>query len=493
MDWQDAHRRLLKGLYGEVRGCWGHISEIEERLGLSGGYLNKLCQGKHEFKLTSFLKTIAAVGLDPATFFSRTLEIHPETGDYLLQLEVPREYDRAFDRIARATLDLESAEPPDRRRATAEASSVAELASCPLTEQRRRLRSTLKYRTHAFARAYLEHLDALRCDHAREAAALATEVAVHLIPKLPGPRGERLSLQCLTLGVFGSARRLEAELGVAARAFRMALELSRRERLLEDSANLLLRASYVLRDLGHFNRALALLNEALVAFVQLGDRGDVGRALVDHGMMNCYAGNYEEAVLDLRQALRHLEDTIDKRTRYHLACYQYLACALEHLGELEAAEECLATGTRTFGPEHAADQAKLEWLRGGLALKRGDHLLAEELLRAALKVLAVRQHPGQNALISLDLVSVMLAQDKHQEATEVATSMARLLFAFENNRFAEAAVVELMKAALAGKLSPDIVAEARARIEVCTPRAPRSSPPIARLDQPGWPPPARTS
>ncbi len=467
MDWQDVHRRLLRGLYGEVRSRWGRISEIEERLGLSTGYLNKLCQGKHEFKLKSFLKTIAAVDLDPAAFFSRTLEIHPETVDYLRQLEDPRAHDRAFERIAHATLDLESMEPPaDHPGATADASSVAELVACSRTEQRRRLRSTLKYRTHAFARAYLEHLDALRYDHAQEAAALATEVAVHLIPELPGPRGERLSLQCLALGVFGSARRLKAEFGVAARALRTALDLSRRERLLEDRADLLLRASYVLKDLGHFNRALAMLNEALVAFVQLGSRRDVGRALVDHGMMNCYAGNFEDAVLDLRQALHDLEGTSGELSRYHLACYQFLAYAFEHLGELETAEECLATGARGFGPEHAVDKAKLEWLRGSLAFKRGDLLLAEELLRAVAKILAAKQHPGQEALVSLDLVSVMLAQGRDQEATELATSMARLLFGFENNRFAEAAIVELMRAALEGKLSQELVAKARAQIEV---------------------------
>ena len=156
-----------------------------------------------------------------------------------------------------------------------------------------------------------------------------------------------------------------------------------------------------------------------------------------------------------------------------MASYQFLAYAFEHLGDLDAAEECLATGAHSFGAEHAVDKAKLEWLRGSLAFKRGDHLLAEELLRAVAKALAAKEYPGQEALVSLDLVSVMLAQDKHQEATELATSMAPLLFAFENNRYLEAAIVEMMRAALAGKLSQELVAKARAQIVACASATPR--------------------
>ena len=468
MEWQEVHRRLLTGLYSEVRSRWGRISEIEERLGLSGGYLNKLCKGKHEFKLTAFLKTLSMVGLDPKTFFSRTLEIHTEPGDYLRQLEGPGDDDRLLAKVVQATRELEGSEPsPARSTATAGASDIAEFTSCPRAEQRRRLHKTARYRTHAFAHAYLEHLDALRYDDAREAATLAAEVAVGLIPNLPGPQSGRLSLQCLALGVFGSARRQRVELHVAARALQLALDLARRERLLEDRANLMIRASYLLKDFGHFSRALALLNEAMVAFVQLGSRRGTGRALVDHGMMNCYAGNYDDAVLDLRQGLAHLEDTADVLPRYQLAAYQFLAYAHEHLGDLERAEKWLAIGASSLGSEHAVDQAKLEWLRGSLAFKRGDYALAAELLAAVAEILSAKENPVQEALVSLDLVSVLLAQNRHQEATELATSMARLLFAFKNNGFAEAAIAELVRAVMAGKLSQKLVVEARAKVEAC--------------------------
>ncbi len=466
MDWQEIQRRLLDSLYRELRANWGRIAEVEARLGISDGYLGKLCQGKSGFKLSLFLKSIGALGLEPRTFFSRALEIQPEPEDYLRQLEEPGDHDSAFDRMARATLELETAEPPSAdRSATAGAADVAELAACSRQEQLRRLRTTRKYRTQAFAGAYLEHLDSLRYDHAEEAARLATRVAVHLIPALPGRNEERLALQCLALGVFGSARRLKAEFSAASRAVRLALELSRRVGLLEDRANLLIRASYLLKDFGQVDRALALLNEALVAFVRLGSRWGMGRALVEHGRMRCVLGDYEDAVMDLERALEHLAGSEEQLSRYHLSAYQFAAYAYEQLGKLDLANEWLERGAKAFKPRHQVDASRLQWLRGRLAFRHGEYQRAEELLRAVGTVLASKEVPGKEALLSLDLISVLLAQGKSREASDLAASLAPLLFRFKNNRIAEAAIVELIGAAVEGRLREDVVREVRVKLQ----------------------------
>ncbi len=213
MDWQEIQRRLLDHLYRELRQHWGRIGEVEESVGISEGYLAKLCQGRNDFRLSLFLKSIDAVGLDHNTFFARALEIQPVAADYLHQVDDPGDRDPPFPRIARATRELEVAEPPPAHpEAVADAADVAGAAAW------RRLRGDAKYRTHAFARAYLEHLDSLRYDNAELAAKLATEVATQLIPALPGPQEDRLALQCLALGVFGSARRLKGKFSAASRA-----------------------------------------------------------------------------------------------------------------------------------------------------------------------------------------------------------------------------------------------------------------------------------
>ena len=111
MEWQEVQRRLLGSLHDEIRKQWGGIRKIEERLGISDGYLGKLCQGKHDVKLSLFLRSIATLGLDHRSFLSRALELQPEPDDFLQHLEDPRERDPAYNRLARATSELEAADP----------------------------------------------------------------------------------------------------------------------------------------------------------------------------------------------------------------------------------------------------------------------------------------------------------------------------------------------------------------------------------------------
>ena len=465
MDWKEIHHRLVEGLRVELSNSWGRVAEVEKRLGCSDGYLRKLCTGRNGFKLGFFLRSIEALGLDARAFFSRTLAVQTSTDDFLEQLEDPQERDPAFTSMARVTLDLESSEPPPPHpAAVADASEVEKLACCARNEQLRRLRQTARYRTHAFARAYLEHLDSLRYDDAVKAAHLARGAAVYLIPALPGPPSDRLSYQCLVLGIFGSARRLKGDFTVAARAFRLALEVSRRARLREDTASLLIRASYLLKDFGQFERALSLLREALEIYIDLGSKSGVARTMVDRGMMLTGLGDYEAAVVVLERALQLLDGASENLPRYQLAAYQYLAYAHEQSGDVDSAESWLAKGVGVLGSLHAVDCAKLEWSYGTLAFKRGDYRKSEVLLASARKVLAKHENVLQEAVVTLDLLGSLLAQGKSQESNLLATSLPQFLRRFKNNHFAEAAIVELVSSALAGTLSIETVREARASL-----------------------------
>lgn len=465
MDSKAIHLQLLASLRAEVRRHWGRISEIESDLGVSDGYLNRLCSGKIELKLETFLRILDVLGADPKAFLARVLDIHAGPEDYLASLEDHGEPDRPFEKIAQATVAFEQAAPPASRGTVAAGPLVMDVVTRSRAEQLRRLRQGKKYRTQAFAQAYLDHLDSLRYDDAEEAAKLVTGVAVNLLPALPGPQSERIRLACRALGIFGSARRSRGRFTPAARAFRLALEMSRRAGLHGETANLLIRASYLLKDFAQFERAMALLSEALVIFVRLGSARDMGRVLVNQGMLDCYLGNYEIAVLDLEQALRHLAGSATLVPRSHLAAYQYLAYAFERLGDLDAAEAALAKGIRTFGSGYAVDRAKLLWLRGTLAFRRGEYQRSERVLRVVGEVLATKEYPGQEAMVALDLADALLAQNKNEEAIQLAEGMAPLLMRFKNNRFAEAAIVELISSALAGRLNQEVVRGVRSKLE----------------------------
>ncbi len=462
--------RLRNGLRSEARKRIGHIGELEARASLQRGRLSELYSGRKTIKLEGFLEALDALEVEHAEFFSRVLGGFARPEQCLERLEVPADRDPAWTRIERATRRMEASEPPPVDRLAAGAAAVAEVAVCSVRKQQRRLRRGRKYRDPAFARAYLEHLDALRYDHAEEAAKLAATVAVDLVPKLPGPAAQRLSLQCLALGVFGSARRHKGRYSTAARALRQALELARCHRLHEDVATLLQRASYLLKDFGQFERALVCLREALEIFVDLDASAGVGRVLVDRAMMWWYLGDHETVVLILRRALCCLKGTEAELPRTHLTAYQLLAYASEQLGELDAAERYLEQGARAFAPRNEVDAAKLRWLHGNLTFQRGDYRRAEGLLQAARETLAASENPGQEALVSLDIADVLLAQDRLGEACALAQDMARLLECFEANRLAAQAIVKLIRPALAGKLSRAIVGEARADLRrACTP------------------------
>ena len=446
---------------------------------MSDGYLNKLCSGRNEFKLDLFLETIGALGLDHKAFFSRALDIQTRPEDYLRHLEDPDANDRAWAKISKATLALTLAEasPADREAANVE-SLVAEVTDCSRKEQARRLRHTRRYRTHGFARAYLEYLDAMRDEDALGAARLSTVVMTHLIPKLPGPQDSRLALQCIALGIFGSSRRLKGDYTFAAKALRLSLKVARQGNLHEETALILRRASYLLRDFGHYDRALGLLREALEIYVDLGAQGKISQTSVERGLMLSASGDYDAAIRVLERAIVSFEDVDAEALRFVYAGHQCLAYVFEQRGDLDAAERQLSEATRSIGGLNRGFYwARLIWQQGSLANKRGRHQESVECLTAAREAIAEKENVLQEAMVTIDLVGALLAHGSFAEACEQATGMAKMVERFRSNRLAEMAVLQLVRAGCEGKLSQQLLEETRAKFnEKARPSPGRSRP-----------------
>ncbi len=461
MTWKETLERLLAGLRTELRKKWGQIGEIEARASLRRGDLSDFYSGRKTIKLDLLLRVLDVLELDSGAFFARALGTGHRPEDVLEDIADAAGRDAALGKVTRATGMLESAAPPPADLAAdAGSGDIAELAGCSRPLQQRRLRSSGKYRNHAFTSAYLEHLESLRYDNPSRAAKLAMTVAVALIPTLPGPQTARLSMLCLTLGIFGSARRLEGRFASAAAAFQLALELARRHRLQADLASLLQRASYLLRDHGRFEPALLVLREALELYLDVGDREGVAKVLVDRGMMLCYLGDFEAAECVLGRALDHLAGSEAVDARNHFAAYQYLAYSREQQGDLAGAERWLEEAIRVKGLERGFYWGKLRWQQGTLAFRRGDYPRSEALLRAARAVFE-KEEPGQQVLLAVDLLEALVAQGKTEEAGQLAKGMASLLARFRNNRLMEAAVTRIVSSALTDELSLDLLAEVR--------------------------------
>ncbi len=449
----ESYRRIREALRAEKDKRWGEIAEIEADLGVSNGYLAKVCRGEWNISIERLLLTLERMGIDSGRFFVNALEIRLGNDWLLEEIERLGETDGRLAHVEKVTAELETAaalgpEPPP---IDGEA-MVADFVRCDGKEQRRRLGGAQKYCHPAFAAAYLEHLDALRYDDARTARQNAEAVAVKLVPRLPGKRSERIALQLKAIGVYASCHRQKGDFATAARAFRLALTISRAHGLEPCTAELLQRAGYVLSDNGRYSAAMKLLDEALVICFSLDLQRNLGTLMVDRGSALYNLGKFQETVNVITKALRLLQGDSRRTKRNRVVANQTLTRAYKALGDLERAESALKQAVAESDQTGTMYRASLLWDHGVIALARSSYALAEDSLREATALFG-RLNDRHKALVTLDLTEALIAQGKNLEAIAEALSMAEYLRAFRGNKVAEAAISDLIQTAVRGNLT----------------------------------------
>ena len=449
----ESYRRIREALREEKNQRWGEISRIEADLGVSDGYLAKVCRGELKISVNSLLATLERMRVDPGQFFAKALDTRVDSDWLLEEIERFGDVDSKLTEIEKATAELEAAAPTATAPPSVDAEvMVADFVRARGTEQRRRLGAGRKYCHPAFAAAYLEHLDALRYDDAREARLDAAAVAVKLVPRLPGRQAERIALQLKAIAVYASCHRQNGSWATAARALRLALGLARRQRQHEMLADLLVRAANVLSDNGRFEQAKDLLDEALVIYYDLDSQDRLGMVMVERGRTLLYLGRHQEAVGALDRSLSLLHGDSQPVRRYRLAVHQLLALVYTEMGDLEQAEAALTLALAMSKDAGKANQATVLWLHGVIALKRTSYQVAEESLREAAGLFDLLDDPNET-MVSLDLSKTLLLRDKPLEAVAIAVKMAENLAVFRGNRVAEALISELSQTAIQGNLT----------------------------------------
>ncbi len=455
---EDARDRILRALKAELRKHRGEISRIDREIGHSDGYLSKACLGKWSIGLDVLLQALQALHIDPAAFFGRALDIPHDSADYLAELETEdarkhralRKMEETARRLASRPETAEA--PPDSLDAGA---LVAALAGCTRREQRRRLRTAQKYRHPAFARAYLEHLDALRYEDPQEAAKLAETAAADLIPHLRAPRAEQLTLLCLAIGVFASAHRYIGKVPVATRAVRVALELARRYGLDLATADLLERGAYVLGSHGQYKRALVLLREAQEIYSDRGLPACCGRILVGRGIMLGQSGRHDFAAAVFKQALAALPEQ-EALARWRSAAYHGIAISYRQLGELQSAVDWLEQAIASSGSMGVINRAKLVWLQGSIHFDSRSYRQAQQAFCRTRQMLGDKD-PFESALVCLDEARALLAQGDVADVQQLAKEMATMLAPFKDNKVAEAALLRFIRQSLEGRVTQALI------------------------------------
>ncbi len=289
----------------------------------------------------------------------------------------------------------------------------------------------------ATTRAELEELDELRYEHPEATLCRLLPAADRLPP----------ALAVLWLGVTGSTYRLragqrreiEADLRRAYQHLQAALWAARKARDVAGKADALQRLAYVVADRGDHRQALELAERATGIYDRIGDRAGRGRTLVVQGVFLYYLGRVREAIGTQLHALDLLPATAE---RFRFCAYQHLSSFAAALADLDAADRYAACADEFLDAVDPGSAARLLWLRAVIADRRGQP--AVQLYREALEILRT-VHFADAALVTVELVRVLILQGRHDEAHRTALTVRQLVIPLQRNRHVSAALVELLR------------------------------------------------
>ncbi|MCP3960514.1 MAG: tetratricopeptide repeat protein [bacterium] len=473
MDLDEAKRLLTRAFGRELQRHWGRIGKTEIALGYARGHFGRLLrQEKSGISLDLIIQAMVLLDVEPGEFFAKAYDIGLTSEHLLGSHEGQGDVDPALKRFRKATLQLESgslAVPRKKKKPRDFTKRLESLSREDLCDQRKSLRRTKMFRQPAFVAAYLERLDSLRYSRAKNVVKLAQTVAVDLLPKTPGSKEEILELMCKTVGIFGSANRQILQLEVAAEAIGFGLRLAGRQGLELARADLLQRGAYVLRDNGEFNRALLLLGEAQIIYSDHEHEVGVAKTLVDRATMLGYKEDHPRALRLFMDALDRLPSEDGGLQRWRLAALDGITISYRKLGNLQAAEKWLKRALSLMNETEGSIYAKLLWEVGAMAHEKGEFLKAEGLFGKAREILAVTENPIPCASITIDLMATLLEQGKVTEICQVAAEMTALLTPFRYNKIAAAAITQVIRTGMSGKVTRRLLKEARDEISKAHP------------------------
>ncbi|MEE8524608.1 MAG: hypothetical protein V3T72_11810 [Thermoanaerobaculia bacterium] len=250
------------------------------------------------------------------------------------------------------------------------------------------------------------------------------------------------------LGYYGSCLRVEADLARAELVLRQALEIALEYDLPQVEADLLIRLAFVMLEQQRVPRAIEYAKDATLGYARLGDREGEGRGFLASGMFRYYSEQYHESLGDLRASLMRPAEPLDRFSAHQGRALCWLA--LDDQGK---------AGGEVFMARQLAEKvprwliAKLDWIESRLA--RGT--IRIDFLKASASGLCP-DRPADCALISIELITEALAQNRPDLARETTMKLCALLERNPGPRI-ENAVLQLFRNNT--QLTADLVAEVR--------------------------------
>ncbi len=226
----------------------------------------------------------------------------------------------------------------------------------------------------------------------------------------------------------------------------------------------MLRLGYVVADRGDHRQALELAERATGIFSRLADRYGKGRSLIDQALWLWHLGHRHITIRVVDEALPLLQARSAAADRYRAAAFQLRGACFQRLGDLKQALKDLGRAVSALRGDPAAPmKARILWLRATIRTSleildsaARDYWRALEILRTV--------HYADAALVTVELVRVLILQGRHDEAREAALSVRQLVIPLQRNRHVSAALAELLRGGREA-LTLDRVERIRAALE----------------------------
>lgn len=214
----------------------------------------------------------------------------------------------------------------------------------------------------------------------------------------------------------------------------------------------------LLRARRQFKEANTLQERAIELYLRLGETLRAAHVMADQGLGLAYAGEPEQGVPRLQQALDlfiSLEEPRGIASARHNLVYCLTECGQHERALAEVAE--VRRDLQTIG-DHLS-LVRLRWLEGRILLGLGREWQAEEAL-IEVREAFVEQAIGYDvALVCLDLAAVYARQMRTVEIRELAQNMVPIFQSRDVHREATAALILFHEAALAETATLALVQE----------------------------------
>jgi len=295
------------------------------------------------------------------------------------------------------------------------------LARCTPKERRVLVLGARAFRTQALCLRLGVESEKAAAGGSTQAIELA-DLALRLATLIPADEATRYDLEAHASAYLGNALRVANDYKGAERVLGRARQLLQAappgaQHFLTESRLLDLESS-LFRDQRRFDKALALLDEALAK----GGAGEAGRILLKKAFTLEQMEDYERAITALRQAANRAEARKDPRTLFGIRFN--LAVNYCHLCRHREAEELLPEiGRLAASLGNELDTLRLRWLEGRIAAGLGRREEAAKILTGVRDEFDRLDLPYDTALASLDLAALRLEQGRTEEVKALARQM----------------------------------------------------------------------